>query len=242
MLMTIQLMTFSLLQSIEKKSRESSPRKEAQKRVKGKGKANDMPPSLHILDSAFPNLGESSKFNEPQRFISSTAVSVSSSLDKNETKKQVITVKATVKSIWNPMHMQALFELVDATNIVVTHTFAFSKYIFLQELKENFKFELDKYIRKDFFVKVFLSLIDRKTIPGRLQNRKANYRTLISEHKESYCKSAKYTPIGLPYAQQRALYECTKIQTAYVNNIKVHFGNRLRGILNKLFKKKKEVG
>lgn len=106
------------------------------------------------MDSAFPNLGESSKSNEPQGFISSVAVS-GSSLDKNETKKRVITVKTTVKSIWDPMHTQALFEIVDATNTVTTHTFAFAKYIFLQELKKDFKFELDKYIRKDFLVEVF---------------------------------------------------------------------------------------
>lgn len=53
------------------------------------------------------------------------------------------------------MHTQALFEIVDATNTVTTHTFAFAKYIFLQELKKDFKFELDKYIRKDFLVEVF---------------------------------------------------------------------------------------
>ncbi|ORE02998.1 hypothetical protein BCV72DRAFT_338324 [Rhizopus microsporus var. microsporus] len=51
-------------------------------------------------------------------------------------------------------------------------------------------------------------------------------------------KSAKYTPIALVNAQQIALYECTKIQTAYLNNIKAHFGSRLRAILNKLCKPK----
>ncbi|KAG2235618.1 hypothetical protein INT48_002392 [Thamnidium elegans] len=34
------------------------------------------------------------------------------------------------------------------------------------------------------------------------------------------------------------LYERLKIQTANYNNIKAHFGNRLRTFLNKLFKKK----
>lgn len=115
-----------------------------------------MPSSLYTVDSGSSNLGESSKSNEPQRSISPIAVPGSSSLDKNETKKQVITVKTTVKSIWNPMHTQALFEIVDATNIVMTHTFVFCKYIFLQELKKDFKFELDKYTRKDFFCANFL--------------------------------------------------------------------------------------
>jgi hypothetical protein len=48
-------------------------------------------------------------------------------------------------------------------------------------------------------------------------------------------------PQNLPYAQQIALYECTKIQTAYYNNIKAHFENRLRGLINKLFKRKEKA-
>lgn len=91
-------------------------------------------------------------------------------------------------------------------------------------------------------MQIFLSLINRRTVPRKVQARTANYRTTITEHKESYCKSANYTPIGLPNAQQIALYECTKIQTAYINNIKAHFGNRLREILNKLCEKKKLLG
>jgi hypothetical protein len=37
------------------------------------------------------------------------------------------------------------------------------------------------------------------------------------------------------------LYECTKIQTAYYNNIKAHFRNGLRGLINELFKKKEKA-
>ncbi|KAG0746804.1 hypothetical protein G6F57_002619 [Rhizopus arrhizus] len=61
------------------------------------------------------------------------------------------------------------------------------------------------------------------------------------KYKGAYFENAGYTPPNLPYAQQIALYECTKIQTANYNNIKAHFGNRLRGLINKLFKKKKKA-
>jgi Arc/MetJ-type ribon-helix-helix transcriptional regulator len=37
------------------------------------------------------------------------------------------------------------------------------------------------------------------------------------------------------------LYECTKIQTAYYNNINAHFENKLHGLKNELFKKKEKV-
>ncbi|KAG2192045.1 hypothetical protein INT47_006692 [Mucor saturninus] len=61
--------------------------------------------------------------------------------------------------------------------------------------------------------------------------------TIILKYKKEYCTNARYTPIPLVYAQQIALYECTKIQTGYINNLKAHFGNRLRSFVNKLFNK-----
>ncbi|CEG77329.1 hypothetical protein RMATCC62417_12103 [Rhizopus microsporus] len=109
---------------------------------------------------------------------------------------------------------------------------------FFKELEEDFNFDLSDYIRKEFFVEAFLSLIVRNNRPGGLLGKIANYTSLVSKHKESYCRSASYTPIVLVNAQQIALYECTKIQTAYLNNIKAHFGSKLWAILNKLCKTK----
>lgn len=45
--------------------------------------------------------------------------------------KRVITVETTVKNIWKPQYIKPLQDLVDITNTIVTHTFAFSKYIFV---------------------------------------------------------------------------------------------------------------
>lgn len=143
-----------------------------------------------------------------------------------------------MKSIWKPNYTQALHELVNITNTLVAHTFAFSKYIFLKNLGEDFNFDLSGYIRKEFFVEAFLSLIVRINRPGRLLVKTANYKSLVSKHKESYCRSTSYTPITLVNAQQIALYECTKAQAAYLNNIKAHLESRLRAILNKLCKAK----
>ncbi|KAG1537694.1 hypothetical protein G6F46_010207 [Rhizopus delemar] len=106
--------------------------------------------------------------------------------------KRAMTIKTTVKNIWKPVYLQPLYDLVHTTNLLVTHTFAFTE-------------------------------------------------RLISKYKEAYFEDAGYTPPNLPYAQQIALYECTKIQTAYYNNIKAHFGNRLRSLINKLFKKKEKA-
>jgi hypothetical protein len=127
--------------------------------------------------------------------------------------------------------------LVHTTNLLVTHTFAFTKYICLQELAANENFELNNFVTKDFF-EVFLSLVLSKGENStRLKDTTKTYRRLISKYKEAYFEDAGYAPLNLPHV----LYECTKIQTAYYNNIKAHFGNRLRGLINKLFKRKEKA-
>lgn len=126
--------------------------------------------------------------------------------------------------------------------MLVTHTYALAKYIFLRELATNENFTLKDFVNKDFFVEVFLSLISAKTGDiTRLKDTTKKYRRLIAKYKEAYCEDASYTPIRFPYAQQIALYECEKIQTAYQNNITAHFGNRLRAFLNKLCKNAEKI-
>lgn len=106
----------------------------------------------------------------------------------------------------------------------------------------NGNFALNEFVTKDFFVQVFLSLVLARTGDSKkLKDTTKTYRRLISKHKAAYFEVAGYTPIRLPNAQQIALYECTKIHTAYFNNIKAHFGNRLRALINKLFEKKEKA-
>lgn len=94
----------------------------------------------------------------------------------------------------------------------------------------------------------FLSLVERQVRDGvksrsgksRLKDKTRWYRDLIKKHKKLYYKNAGYVPPKLTHAQQCADYECTKIQTAYINNIKAHFGNRLRQVLNLTCEKKRK--
>ncbi|KAG1574171.1 hypothetical protein G6F48_013314 [Rhizopus delemar] len=46
--------------------------------------------------------------------------------------KRVMTIKTTVKNIWKPVYLEPLYDLVHTTNLLVTHKFAFTKYIYLQ--------------------------------------------------------------------------------------------------------------
>ncbi|KAG0735740.1 hypothetical protein G6F22_007699 [Rhizopus arrhizus] len=43
--------------------------------------------------------------------------------------KRVMTIKTTVKNIWKSAYLQPLYDLVHTINLLVTHTFAFTKYI-----------------------------------------------------------------------------------------------------------------
>ncbi|KAG1560012.1 hypothetical protein G6F49_003084 [Rhizopus delemar] len=72
----------------------------------------------------------------------------------------------------------------------------------------------------------------------RLKDTTKSYRRLMSKYKEAYFEDVDYTPIP---NLLHALYKCTKIQTAYYNSIKAHFGNKLRGLISKLFKKKEKA-
>ncbi|KAG1086694.1 hypothetical protein G6F39_012312 [Rhizopus arrhizus] len=164
----------------------------------------------------------------------SAAASIKSSLCPVPTDKA-----SDIKEGPKKISKHPLYDLVHTTNLLVTHTFAFTKYIYLQELAANENFALNNFVTKDFLVEAFLSLVLSKGGNNkRLKDTTENYRRLISKYKEAYFEDAGYTPQNLSYSQQIALYQCTKIQTAYYNNIKAHFGNRLRGLINKLFKKR----
>ncbi|CEP15153.1 hypothetical protein [Parasitella parasitica] len=243
----------------KRSSRENTQQSGSQKRLKGKDKeivADDNP----ILNTTTlddydyddfqppvvkrPDIGESSSSVNPTFFAaeSSTRASHTSNNTPNTPSKRVITIKTTIKGIWKYDYRQPLYDLVHTTNLLVTHTYAFTKYIFLKELATDENFAFNELITKDFFVEVFLSLVSAKAGNSeRLKDTTKRYRSLIGKHKDAYFEDAKYTPISLAYAQQIALYECAKVQTAYFNNMKAHFGNRLRALINKLFKKKEKV-
>ncbi|KAI7902720.1 uncharacterized protein BX663DRAFT_536548 [Cokeromyces recurvatus] len=123
--------------------------------------------------------------------------------------KRVIAVKTTVKNIWKPAYIEPLQDLVNITNTIVTHTFAFIKYIFVSELMKNIEFDLKSYVNKSFFfffffffffVEVFLSLTLRRVYDGtksrktRLKETTKLYRQLIAKHKGLYCENAGYIP------------------------------------------------
>ena len=161
---------------------------------------------------------------DPEIVLKSVKKSNEPHESSNATPNRIMAVKTTVRSIWKQEYIQPLYDLVNTTNILVTHTFAFIKYILIQELQSDDDFDFKEFIKKDFFDEVFLSLIQTKVVnSSRLKDITKKYRQIILKYKKEYCTNARYTPIPLANAQQIALYECTKIQTAYINNLKAHF-------------------
>ncbi|KAG0811554.1 hypothetical protein G6F33_008307 [Rhizopus arrhizus] len=109
--------------------------------------------------------------------------------------KRVMKIKTTIKYIWKPTYLQPLYVLVHTTNLLVTHTFAFTKYIHLQELATNENFALNNFVTRDFFVEVFRSLVLSKGGNStRLKDTTKTHRRLISKYKEAYFEDAGYTP------------------------------------------------
>ncbi|KAI7899743.1 uncharacterized protein BX663DRAFT_488971 [Cokeromyces recurvatus] len=153
----------------------------------------------------------------------------------------VITLKTSVSGIqWRHELIPRLKDLVSTVNILVTHTFALTKFIFINELERIEFFDLEKHAEKDFYVEVFLELTKQNRKPSKSTKTK-DYRDLIRKYKNEYCILTKYDPIELKYAQQIAAYECAKIDTAYKNSVILQFGNRFRMFINHLTQQKAKI-
>src|ERR1700738_4769391 len=116
-------------------------------------------------------------------------------------------VKALLTSIgWKPQYLQKLHELVSVVNTLTTHTYQFARFIFIRELKEDFNFPLEKWIKKDFFVEVFISLIKQRRESRELVAGSQELRQLATTRLTSYLQASSFDRIPLKYAQQIALY------------------------------------
>ncbi|KAI9335796.1 hypothetical protein BD770DRAFT_467360 [Pilaira anomala] len=151
----------------------------------------------------------------------------------------VMTLKSSITGIgWKAQYLSILKKLAHDVHIIVTHTYSFTRYIFIQELNLN----LEEYAVQSFYKEVFLSLLDSKTVNvNRLSGKVKAYREMINKYKASYYRDSSFTPIKLPSAQQIASYEATKIQTACTNAITEDFENRLRMVVNKLIGLKQRI-
>ncbi|ORE05075.1 hypothetical protein BCV72DRAFT_311644, partial [Rhizopus microsporus var. microsporus] len=76
---------------------------------------------------------------------------------------KVIAIKSSVSGLgWKIEYIPRLKELVSTTNTLVTHTFALTKIMFINEREKGESFGLKKYSQKDFYVQVFTSVIKQQ--------------------------------------------------------------------------------
>ena len=147
---------------------------------------------------------------------------------------RMMTIKTTVDAVCKPPYKKSLSELVRVTNTLVTHTYAFLKFIFLRELQEDQRFDMRLFLTEKFFIQVFYSLVQKYSHPQRHTAETSKYRALIGKHLTTYLSLSGYRPLTLQNSQQIALYECKKIFVSYMNNIRTQFGKRFREFCNKL--------
>ncbi|KAL1926391.1 hypothetical protein VTP01DRAFT_5912 [Rhizomucor pusillus] len=138
-------------------------------------------------------------------------------------KKQVMTVKSSINGVsWEAQYRDPLEKLVITVNKITTHAYALARYIFLSEINAT---ELES----DF---------PWRTVKSSRTDGTTLYHGLIDRHIKNYLKHSGFNRKALTNSQQIARYEDSRICTAYLNNIKNCFGNRLRYVVNSLLKVK----
>ena len=149
-------------------------------------------------------------------------------------------IKASIQHLgWGDDYKPALETLVRTVHYLTTHTYLFSRFIFIREKKEDDAFDLRPFLQARFFQEVFASLTTRRVSnSAKTAAQVLMYQTLIQRHLPTYMEASGFTQQHLPASQQIAQYEATKICTAYVNNLKERYGARLRSVLNSLLKHK----
>jgi hypothetical protein len=126
-------------------------------------------------------------------------------------------------------------------NDTTRHAFNFLKFIFLRGLN-NLQNDLTQgHFNKNFFQKVWLSLVARRRSGRPPNNDIQQARGFINSHLEDYLRSANNELPLFLYAQQSSSYEGAKIYTAYIVNIKTTFANHLCHIVNLLLNVKRRI-
>ncbi|KAI9246666.1 hypothetical protein EDC94DRAFT_571089 [Helicostylum pulchrum] len=78
------------------------------------------------------------------------------STSNNDNKKVMVVKSSIIRIKWKPQYLSNLKKLVHGVHVIVTHTYSFIRYIFIQEPNLN----LEEYAVQSFYKEVFLSLLD----------------------------------------------------------------------------------
>lgn len=157
-----------------------------------------------------------------------------------EADTDIIVVKGSINTIgWKPGYREALELLVQKVNWVTKNALLFLKHIFVCEKAGNPDWDLKPWICERFIQEVWESLMTHRQTPlsaGSQDHRNAiaRYYNLINFHLPIYKVETGFEQVPLQYTQQIALYQAKAIYTAYMNNVKEHFGNHWDKMVVKL--------
>ncbi|KAI8050429.1 hypothetical protein BDF22DRAFT_604219, partial [Syncephalis plumigaleata] len=118
--------------------------------------------------------------------------------------ERVLSVKSSLSGIgWKKEYHDVLRHLVNTVHTTTFHAYSLSKYIFLSGFEGSASFEFKKYVHKDFFKEVWLSLLNRTTCQTRTE-KTAEFRKLISDHWDDYHTITGYQKPKFDKADQSA--------------------------------------
>ncbi|KAJ1770575.1 hypothetical protein IW140_003324 [Coemansia sp. RSA 1813] len=170
---------------------------------------------------------------------------------------EVCVVKVPLQAVsWRRKYRPPLRKFVKTTNHNTRHSYNFSRWIFIYELREDIDFKLGRYVCVPFFREVILKVNGGKTVAvgsARKKTKKpkaeaeddqpdtTEFRALIAKHWDTYAQASHIKQQKQPYTAQVAAYKAQKIHTAFVVSVKNSLGNRLRGAVNMLCRSKAEA-
>ncbi|KAK9762925.1 hypothetical protein K7432_010856 [Basidiobolus ranarum] len=154
---------------------------------------------------------------------------------------KIIAVKSSIAGIgWKPRYVPQL--IVANVHTLVSHAFAFLKYIFTHELEHNSAFLLEDFINVGFFKEVFLPPLNNyKPDKQKASTESKAYKDLILQYRDKYFQCCSYEPVNMKYAHLITSYEVAKIVTTYLNGVNLQCGNKVRMFLNLFLKKNERI-
>ena len=164
--------------------------------------------------------------------------SVSSAATEDQhpnTHRAPITIRFPLsKMIRDPNDLTTYVALVQIINRVVTASYLFAKFVFLNEYNDNDEFNANEFINQAFFVEIL------KSMQGRRRNNVSNqkclrHRRLVDRYLNEFCVAYQYTKVlaGRRLGSWED-YVGTEMLTAYTNSAQKHTTTYFRRIVNQL--------
>ncbi|KAL9536473.1 hypothetical protein MBANPS3_012625, partial [Mucor bainieri] len=156
-----------------------------------------------------------------------------------EQQERFLTVKGSIETIGVRPECRANLEnFVRLHHWVTMHTYRLLKFIIMHMINDDRR-TATEYISTKFISEVYQKLITKRPRGRPPERDTLIIRARIDQYLPHYLQLVNIQQEDLPrmlYSQQTSIYEAVKIKTAYLNNVRNNFGNRLRQAVNVLLR------